>query len=201
MGESRGLRKAFCAAAVTAGLVAASVGTGVGAHALSQATPTPEPQAAVINVTIVSAERLARTLSTLFPHDRIRVEPNANAVVIVAPPDDVSQMRSIAQGIDVRNPSKPLVEVVQLHTVKPAALIERLRGLYPAAHIEAASKQSLLVRASSQDMTDIKAVISSLDLAPPTVAPSSEPADAIKVDMAQPREYESPALPASLRWP
>jgi len=204
VGESRGLRKAFCAALIGAALIVASAGTSFGARGLPRATPTPAPQAAVINVTVVSAERVADTLAALFPRDHIRVEPNANAVVVVAPPDDLTQMRAIAQGIDVRSPSKPLVEVIPLHVLKPAALVTRLLALYPAARIEAASKQSVLVRASSQDMTDIKAVISSLDVAPPNVAPSSEPADAIKVEMAQPRDvaralaHQIPGLRASV---
>ena len=167
-------------------------------------TPTPAPEAAVINVNVISAQRAAETLRTLFPHARIRVDSHANAVVVVASPDDVQQMRTIVQGIDVRNPQKPTTEVVQLHTLKPDAVIPRLRALYPNARAEAASKTTLLVRAVPPDMTDIKALISSLDVAPPTAAPTSEPADAVHVMQTNPRAlaralvHEVPDLRASV---
>lgn len=152
-----------------------------------QVKPAPPPEAAVINVTVITAERAAATLRALFPHARIRVDTHANAVVVVAPPEEVQQMRTVVQGIDVRNPQKPTTEVVPLHVLKPQAIIGRLRELYPNAHIEAASKTTLLIRATPQDMTDIRTVISSLDLAPPTTAPTSEPADAVQVTQANPR--------------
>lgn len=151
------------------------------------ATPTPAPQAAVINVTVISAQRAAETLRTLFPRARIRVDAHANAVVVIASPDDLQQMRTVIQGIDVRNPQTPTTEVVELHILKPAAIIARLRSLYPSAHVEAASKTTLLIRATPQDMTDIKAVISSLDVAPPTTAPTIAPADAVHVTQTNPR--------------
>lgn len=125
-------------------------------------------------------------LMALFPRDHVRVETSANAIVVVAPADDIAQMRTVVQGIDVRDPSKPQVDVVALHVLKPSALLSRLRSLYPNAHIDVASRQSLLIRATPQDLGDLKAVISSLDVAPPTVEPSKPPADAIKVDIADP---------------
>ncbi len=105
-------------------------------------TPTPAPQAAVISVNLISAGRAAHTLQGLFPRDRIRVDAHANAVLVVTPPDDVQQMRTVVQGIDVRSPQQANVEVVQLHAMKPTAVQGRLRALYPRARIEIASKHS-----------------------------------------------------------
>ncbi|HET9095875.1 MAG TPA: secretin N-terminal domain-containing protein, partial [Candidatus Baltobacteraceae bacterium] len=68
------------------------------------AMPAPPAQAAVINLSVISAARAAATLRALFPRARIRVDAHANAVVVVASPDDVQQMRTVIQGIDVRNP-------------------------------------------------------------------------------------------------
>ena len=187
---NRKKRRLRVAALVLAGMALFALVPGGGfasARPGVHATPTPPPQAAVINVNIISAQRAAATLRALFPRARIRVDEHANAVVVVASPGNVQQMRTVIQGIDVRNPQTPATEVVQLHILKPAAIIPRLRVLYPNAHVEAGSKTTRLIRAVPQDMTDIKAVISSLDIAPPTTAPTNEPADAVHVTQTNPR--------------
>ena len=91
------------------------------------------------------------------------------------------------QGIDVKNPQSPATEVITLHTLKPQALLGRLRELYPNARVEIASKDTLLVRAVPQDMTEMKALISSLDVAPVTPAPTIQPEDTVQVTQANPR--------------
>jgi type II secretory pathway component GspD/PulD (secretin) len=132
------------------------------------------------------------------------VDGHANAVIVVAPPDDVQQMRTIVQGIDIRSPQTATTDVVPLHVLKPQAIIPRLHALYPNAHVEAASKTALLIRAVPQDMTEIKAVISSLDIAPPTTAPTEKPEDAVHVVQTDPRKLaralvrEVPDLHASV---
>lgn len=151
-------------------------------------SPTPSPIAAVISVSVVSPVRAAAILRRLYPHANITVDQRSNTLVVVGPPDQVQSMRTIVQGIDVRNPSDPTVEVVALHTLKPAAIIPRLRSIFPNSQISAASKMSLLIRAVPLDMTQIKALISSLDTAPPSSAPpTSAPADTIKILTANPR--------------
>jgi type II secretory pathway component GspD/PulD (secretin) len=157
------------------------------ARPVPRLSPTPQPQAAVINVTVINAERAAATLRALFPNARIRVDRHANAVVVVASPDDVQQMRTVIQGIDVKNPQTPTTEVVPLHVLKPAVIVPRLRQLYPNAHIEIASRDSLLVRATPQDLTEIKSLISSLDIAPATPMPTIAPEDTVHVVQANPR--------------
>lgn len=174
------------------------------ARPLIHLTPTPAPQAAVINLAVISAQRAAAMLRPLFPHDRITVDTHANALLVVASPDDVQQMRTIVTGIDVRSPQTPTTEIVPLHVLKPQAILPRLRALYPHAHIEAASKTTLLVRATSQDMTDLKAVLTGLDVAQPTPVPTTQPADAIRVMQASPKsiartlERQIPHLRASV---
>lgn len=153
-----------------------------------QPTPTATPQASVISVNVISAERAARTLHALFPHARIRVDSHANAVLVLASPDDIQQMRTVIQGIDIADPLAPKPEVVPLRILNPQDIIARLHRLYPNARIEPTSKQTLLIRAASRDLTEIKALIASLDVPLPTATPSSEPADAIKVVEANPRD-------------
>jgi type II secretory pathway component GspD/PulD (secretin) len=96
-------------------------------------------------------------------------------------------MRTVVQAIDIRNPSAPVTDVVDLRTIKPTMLIQRLRPLYPHARIEPASKASVLVRATPQELTEIKALISSLDVAPPTATPAATAQDVVTVHFAEPR--------------
>ncbi len=55
--------------------------------------------------------------------------------------------------MDVKNPTMPTAEVVQLHIVKPQVIVPRLRMIYPGAHIELAGQSNLLIRIRPQDMT------------------------------------------------
>jgi hypothetical protein len=135
----RRLRAAAMAFSVATALLGISAGPDL-AEGRPQPAQTPPPQAAVINLTVISAERAATVLRGLFPHARIRVDAHADAVIVVAPPDDVQQIRTIVQGIDVRNPQTATTDVVPLHVLKPQAIVPRLRALYPNAHIEPASK-------------------------------------------------------------
>lgn len=168
------------------------------------ATPTPQPQAAVIPVTVIPAARAAAALRTLFPHARIRVDTHANAVLVVAAPEDVQQMRNVVAGIDVRNPRAPAVEVLQLHTLKPNDIIPRLRALYPSARIQSASNHALVLRADTADITDIKSLVSSLDVAAPSISPTPMSEDSVRVVQANPRRVartlvrEVPDLHASV---
>lgn len=87
----------------------------------------------------------------------------------------------------MRSPQQSVNQIVPLHILKPGSIANRLRRLYPAAHIDIASKDRLLIRAAPQDLNDIKALITGLDTAPPTIAPTAEPQDALKVTFANPR--------------
>ncbi len=143
------------AAVALFGALASNCNNVASARPAMRATPTPT-QAAVITVSIIPAERAASVLRGLFPQYRIRVDAHANAVIVVALPDDLQRMRTVIAGIDVRNPQTPNTDVISLHVLKPRAVVGRLRALYPNAHIEVASKTTLLVRADSQDLSELE---------------------------------------------
>ncbi|MDQ2664316.1 MAG: hypothetical protein M3Y18_09870, partial [Candidatus Eremiobacteraeota bacterium] len=143
---------------------------------------------AVISVTIIPVERAAKILRALYPRVSLRVDPASHSVIVVAAPETVQAMRTVIQGIDVRDPSQPVLEVDQLQHLKPQQVVPRLRALYPGAHIEAASKSSILIRANPLDMSQIKAVLGSLDTVTATPAPIAMPAEAIKISFVNPRD-------------
>ncbi|MBC5806902.1 MAG: hypothetical protein GIW96_11900 [Candidatus Eremiobacteraeota bacterium] len=89
---------------------------------------TPFP-AAVLGVTTIKANEAATVLHSLYPKARIRVDRNANAIIVVASPDDVNAMRTILSGIDVKNPLATTATAVPLHNSKAPEVIARLRAL------------------------------------------------------------------------
>jgi len=157
------------------------------AAAPPQATATPYPPA-IITFTVTEAQRGARLLRTLYPHARISVESGANAVIVIARPDDVTAMRTIATGIDVRNPTQPIVDTVQLHSVKPQDAIGRVRPIFTHARFALAPNRTIVISASQQDLAQIKAIFATIDTPPPSPTPRPEYApQAVSVTQADVR--------------
>ena len=174
----------LCLLALVVGLIPAGA---VSARA-STTQPKPSPIAQVIQVSIVSASRAADVVRDLFPNVRVRVDGRANAIVVMGPPDDVNEARTVVSGIDVKNPAQPTVQVVQLHAIKPGDLVARVAPLFPNASLSVASKTSVLLRATALDSGQITALITSLDVPPASAPPAAPlPVDAVQVKIAQPR--------------
>ncbi len=155
------------------------------------ASPPPAPKTfppAVLGVQVISAGRAAAVLRALYPRARITVDPGANALVVVAPPDDVTAMRAVLQGIDVRNPTKPTSDAVQLHNANALATAARLRALFPSARITTAPNATLLIEASPADVAQIKTLLATIDSRPATPAPAAGPVEAVRVTKASPRD-------------
>lgn len=146
------------------------------------------PQPAVLAVQVISAGRAAAVMRALYPRARITVDAGANALVVVAAPEDVAGMRTVLQGIDVRNPTRPASDAVQLHHADPATVSARLHGLYPSARIAQAPNKTLLVEASPADLAQIKILIATIDTPPAVPAPSAAPVEAVRVTKAAPRD-------------
>jgi len=157
-------------------------------RAVAQASATPGIVPAVLPVTVISVNLAAAILQRLYPHAQISVNHEANAVIVVAKADDVAAMRTVQQGIDVQNPTRPTTEVIQLHTVDPRVVVPRVETLYPNARITAGPNKTIIVRATPQDMTQIKAVIASIDTPLQTPAPTYAPAEVVKLNQARPAD-------------
>ena len=175
--------------ALLLGLVALLLCAPTSAFATSRRSPHPEPtsMAAVLQLQVIPAERAAQMLHELYPHAHIHVDSHANALVVVGPQADVDAMRTIVQGIDVKNPTQPATDIITLKTISPRTLALRLHPLFPDARINVASKSSLLVRAPPLDMTQIKALAMALDTPMATPTPTARPVDAIAIHNANPR--------------
>ncbi|MHB8147569.1 MAG: DUF6531 domain-containing protein [Vulcanimicrobiaceae bacterium] len=135
--------------------------------------PNPSPIAAVVQVTVIPVARAAAIVRELFPHVRVRTDGHANALVVVGSPEDVQSVRTVVSGVDVKNPTQPVVQVIQLHVLKPQEVVEKVGPLFPNASVRTASKTSVLVRATALDSSQIQALISSLDVPPASAAPST----------------------------
>jgi type II secretory pathway component GspD/PulD (secretin) len=142
----------------------------------------------VVPLTVVSAKRAAAIVRPLFPQASIREDTHANALIVLAPPVDIQALRSVVQGIDVRDPSTAVTEAVPLRVARASSITEQLRKSFPKARFGVAGERQLLVTATPADLTQIKTAISGLDaplLTPPPVAAVSE---AVPVSRRAPRE-------------
>ncbi|MDQ6824857.1 MAG: secretin and TonB N-terminal domain-containing protein [Candidatus Eremiobacteraeota bacterium] len=179
--------------------------TGVSAAPTSHVLSPPPTQApTVLAVTIITADRAASVLHQLYPHAKIEVDHQANALIVAASPENVQSMRTVLQGIDIKNPSSMTVEAVQIHVAKPSDVVAKLRPLYPNARIASGPNKSILIAAAPQDMTQVKAIITAIDAPPVTPTPASASAEAIKVTQARPQDvaraiaHEFPGVRASV---
>ena len=143
---------------------------------------------AVLPLQIIRAERAAEVLRGLFPRARVRVDRASNAVVVIAPADDVAAMRAVLQGIDVRGPLRATAEAVQLRTADPAIVAARVRRLYRGVRIESAPNRTLLIEATPGDLAQIKALIAAIDTPPASTAPQVAPVEAVRVTKASARD-------------
>lgn len=154
-----------------------------GAHTRATPTPSPTPNPpVVISFQIISAERGAQILRSIYPNARITIDTHANAVIAVAPGYDEQGMRTIASGIDTKNPTATAVDTYQLKVLKPQTAAERLSGVFPQARVLVAPNQTIIIMASPADMSQIKAIVTAIDTAPPTPTPKPRyPAEAVRV--------------------
>ncbi len=160
-------------------------------------------QPVVLPVSQIPATRAAVVLRKLFPGTRISIEPNANALIVVATPATIASMQGVLTGIDVRSPIAPAVDAIALQFLTPAEAVARLRPLFPSAHIEAGPHRTLLLRATPQQLTQIHTIVASIDTAEPAKAAMVRPtssAEAFHIMQASSRDvarYLTEALPGA----
>jgi Bacterial type II/III secretion system short domain len=136
----------------------------------------------VITFQIIPAERAAEILRNVYPNARITVDAHANAVIVVASGYEEQGMRTIASGIDTKNPTATAVDTYQLKVLSPPTVATRLSGVFPQARIVVAPNRTIIIMASPADMSQIKAIVAAIDTAPPTPSPKPRyPAEAVRV--------------------
>jgi type II secretory pathway component GspD/PulD (secretin) len=157
-----------------------------------RASATPDGAAelgpTVIPVTVISVERAATIVRTLYPSVNVRTDGNANAIIVVASPDDAAAIRTIVQQLDIKNPTAPSVDAVPLRTADPSKTAAELRALYPHAEFEAGPNRSVLIRAPATDMPQIKTLIASLDSPPQAPAGPPSSSEAVTIVRARPAD-------------
>ena len=149
---------------------------------------SPKPPA-VINLTLISAERAAQVLRGVYGRAEIRVDRPANALIVLASADEVTGMRTIVSGIDVKSPIDTTVDSTQVHNAKPREIIDRLRPLFQHSRFAAGPNKTIIISATPADVAEIKAIVMAMDT--PTTTPSPKPqypAEAIRVTQRSPSE-------------
>jgi type II secretory pathway component GspD/PulD (secretin) len=130
----------------------------------------------VLSVSVISANRAAKVLRGIYRRDIINVDEGANALVVIAPPDDIVGMRNVLTGIDVKSPFENEVDAIPLHMADPKKLIDELAPLFSNARFRVGPNHTVLVVAASPVIGQIRTVANALDAPPP--APSPLPLEA-----------------------
>jgi type II secretory pathway component GspD/PulD (secretin) len=143
---------------------------------------------AVVSMTLVPAARAARIVRQLFPHLTVGEGGSGNTLVLAGSDSDISAARTVVQGLDVRDPTKPATEAVILRSQPAQVVADQLRSLYPSARFTVVSRSVMLVRATAADLAQIKTVVSGIDAGAspaPVVAVTN---DAVKVLQRRPAD-------------
>jgi type II secretory pathway component GspD/PulD (secretin) len=127
-------------------------------------------------------------IHALYPHAIVKVDHGANAVIVVASPDDVAGIRAVITGIDIKDPTVAAVEAVQVHSANPDDVVARVRTIFPKSRFAVAPNRTIVVAAPPTDMQQIKAVIAAIDTPPASPTPKPVyPTQTIRVLQADPR--------------
>ncbi len=156
--------------------------SGAGAQGSEELSPS------VIQVSVISVDRAVAIVHTLYPAVSVRADKNANAVIVVASPEDVASIRTVLQGVDVHNPTAPSVDAITLRNADPVKVASELRALYPHANFEAGPNRSILIRAPAADITQIKTLVGSLDAPPQPAAVNPSLSEAVTITKARPQD-------------
>jgi len=84
---------------------------------------------AVVSMTMVPAARAAKVLRQLFPQLSVGEGGSNNTLVLVGSESDIAAARTVVQGLDVRDPTKPATEAVILRTQSASVVADQLRTL------------------------------------------------------------------------
>jgi type II secretory pathway component GspD/PulD (secretin) len=79
---------------------------------------------AVVPLAIVSAQRAAGVLRALYPRLAVRADTAANAVVLDGSESDLQAAKTVIQGLDVRDATKPTTDALSLHTQNATVVAE-----------------------------------------------------------------------------
>jgi type II secretory pathway component GspD/PulD (secretin) len=141
---------------------------------------------AVVPLAIVSAQRAAGVLRALYPRLAVRADTAANAVVLDGSDSDLQAAKTVIQGLDVRDATKPTTDALSLHTQNATVVAEKLRTVFPRAKVTVVSRTALLVSATPPDLAQIKSLVAAIDA--PTPVPTAAPlaSDAVKVSQRRP---------------
>ncbi|MGA3037412.1 MAG: secretin N-terminal domain-containing protein [Vulcanimicrobiaceae bacterium] len=145
-----------------------------GAYVIQPATDETKldttTSASSIAFQVIAAGHAASVLRRVFPKATIAVDKSTNSIVVRASPDDLNSIRSIAQTLDIKNPTDPVTEIEPVRTIDAKAAVQTLESLFPKSGFSIASQRSILVRATPQDMTQIRLLLSGLDALPASAA-------------------------------
>ena len=160
-------------------------------HPSANPSASPTIQAVVINIINVAPDHVAAILRGVFPSAKIGVDRLASAIIVMANPDQIQQIRALVQSLDVQNPTKQQADAVQLRFADPRAVVATLHPLFSHARIATGPNKTVVISASPQEMGQIKSVIASIDVTTVSPPPTTMPAEAVRISQARPQSVAS----------
>lgn len=134
--------------------------------------PSPlAPTTEVIKIRNLTAKELAGTLVSLFPGLDIRVQRDANSLVITANAATLSRVKSVISGMDQKSTppaNEPGTETLTLSKVKAKEVLPLFKALFPGVKVVlSTSLNALVVTADPAQMTRVKAWLATVDVLSP----------------------------------
>jgi type II secretory pathway component GspD/PulD (secretin) len=174
---------------------------------LNSAIPALVPT--VLQVTYIGPERAAKAIRALFPEARVQADRASSAVIVTVSPTGLQAIRGVLQSLDVRDPKERVVDALPIRNADVQRVAARLRSVYPNAQFTVASKQSLLVRATPLDLSQIRLLLATLDAPPSVATPTGPPnsTEAVKIAQASPTDvartlsHQFPKMKVSVSGP
>lgn len=150
-------------------------------------TSPPNAPPIVIAVTHIDVDQAAAIAARLFPKARVSADRSTGTLIVTGSADDIQAVRSLVEGIDVLNPSARSTEAVQLHAADPHAVAAAIKASFPHDVVSAGPNRTILLTAPAQDLEQIHALISSIDVSVASPSPSPQVSVAVRVTQAQPK--------------
>ena len=164
------------------------------------AQPSAPPTSAAIPLIVARADRTAEIIRKMYPKAKVRVDRSSNAIVVVANTDDMTGIKTIISGLDVKSADAQQIEPITIRTNDASKIAKRLGELFKHATFSATTKSLLLVSANAQDLTQIHTIITALTAPANTPPPVLQPTSAFHITMGNARgilRAVSRALPHS----
>lgn len=153
-------------------------------------TPSPtEPITEVFRLQHADPMKTAALLLAALPGAKVRVDHASRTIAITAPPQVLTQARTLIQKLDVSSPTAPVSEVVRVRSVDPEAVANVLRQAVKGITVTPDKAVGAVILVGPRELVErAKAIVASLD-ASSQPGPAQLRVEVIPIKYAIPSEF------------